>query len=89
MKVTRSDNKPVKLRDICCGEMFIVADYTQGNKDMLTSNFGLFNVPLIRLQSVSMGNDDYLTAVDPHEGKTYALSLDIWVLPKDSELIVR
>lgn len=88
MKVTRNDNKPVQLRDIHCGEMFIIADYIQGNEDMLTSNFGLFNVPLMRLKAI-IESGDVFTVVDPHEGVAYALSLDIWVLPKDSELIVR
>ena len=89
MKVTRLEVKAVTLRDIVCGEMFVI-DRDSAEDFEIISTIGLCPVDaLIRTRVITAKNGTEYTAIDPKDGAPYPIPLDTKVIPKESELIVK
>lgn len=89
MKVTRLEAKAVTLRDIVCGEMFVV-DRDSAEDFEIISMIGFCPAnELMRTKVITAKNGTEYTAIDPKDGAPYPIPLDTKVIPKESELIVK
>lgn len=85
MKVTMDS---ITLRDVPCGEMFVVNDTSENLKLIEEIGFCPTN-PLMKIKVITTKHGTEYTAIDPNDGAPFPIPFDTKVIFKESELIVK